>query len=300
MNNFLRFTLIFWVLALCIFSTVPLLALANGDLVNRLNETLNQSSIKQKELSILVTLHAEGKATEVFNLNTKEKFIPASLTKILTAGMSLEKYPVGFRFVTELLATGPVEGGQLKGDLFLKGGGDPSFVSESMWVLVNDFVRSGIKSVEGDLVVDDSRFDSERFDQGRDPQRVDRAYDAPVGAMSFNWNTVNIFVRPGKKKGDKAQVFIDPENSYIQLINKAVTGSSQSKRNLQASRKPNGKSTDMIVISGSIPQGGDEFVIYKGVSHPDLWSAHNLRSFLLKRDISIKGSIRSGRVPLEA
>ena len=35
-------------------------------------------------------------------------------------------------------------------------------------------------------------------------EESDRAYDAPVNALSFNWNTTSIYIRPGLKRGEKA------------------------------------------------------------------------------------------------
>lgn len=267
------------------------------DISTRLAQVVKGSSIKTEELSLLASLNESGQAEEVISINPEKGFIPASLTKILTAGMSLEKYPVGHRFVTQLSSVANIEDGTLKGNLFLKGGGDPSFVSESMWLIVNEFARTGIKVIEGDLVVDESRFDDQRFDSGRDPSRVDRAYDAPIGAMSFNWNSVNIFIRPGKKAGDKAIVFVDPENSYIHLVNQATTGKMGSKSKVVASRKANGSSSDTIIVSGSIPLANQEVVIYKGILHPDIWSAYNLKSFLENRRIQVKGEVKRGITP---
>ena len=65
-----------------------------------------------------------------------------------------------------------------------------------MWFLVNDFYRQNLKAIEGDIIVDDLLFDDIRFDKSRESARVDRAFDSPVGAMSFNWNSVNIFIKP--------------------------------------------------------------------------------------------------------
>lgn len=95
------------------------------DISTRLAQVVKGSSIKTEELSLLASLNESGKAEEVISINPEKGFIPASLTKILTAGMSLEKYPVGHRFVTQLSSVANIEDGALKGNLFLKGGGDP-------------------------------------------------------------------------------------------------------------------------------------------------------------------------------
>jgi len=245
-------------------------------------------------------LHQEGKTIRLLEHNHQRPFIPASLTKILTAAMSLEKYPPGHKFFTQLFSVALQEGKSLKGDIYFKGGGDPSFVSESMWRLVNEFYRTNIKTIEGDIVVDASRFDNKGFDSGRDPSRVDRAYDAPVGAMSFNWNSINIYIRPGSKPGGSAQVFADPSNNYITLINKVVTGKKGSHKRLKVSRKNKGAQSEILIVNGTIPQGGKEVVIYKGILQPDIWSGYHLRAFLQRRGITVTGIIRTGATPPQA
>jgi D-alanyl-D-alanine carboxypeptidase/D-alanyl-D-alanine-endopeptidase (penicillin-binding protein 4) len=183
---------------------------------------------------------------------------------------------------------------KVKGPLYLKGGGDPSFVSENMWFLVNAFMRTGVEVIDGDIIVDDSLFDAVRFDESREDNRVDRAYDAPVGAMSFNWNSINIFVRPGKK-GEKAQVFLDPESEYVKLENHAKT-SDGSKINIDVSRKKAGDQ-DVIVVNGSIGDDVREHVVFKNITRPDLWSGYQLKSFLAQRGIKVKGEVKHGNAP---
>jgi D-alanyl-D-alanine carboxypeptidase/D-alanyl-D-alanine-endopeptidase (penicillin-binding protein 4) len=168
-----------------------------------------------------------------------------------------------------------------------------------MWFLVNAFLRNKITKIDGDIVVDDSLFDNVRYDLSRQKERVDRAYDAPVGAMSFNWNSVNVFVRP-TSKGENAQVFVDPENDYIKLSNRAKTsGGSENKLMVdrQETKKGDG---DTIIVGGSIGQGLKEAVVFKNITEPDLWAGSNLKSFLAQRGIQITGKIRNAVTPEKA
>lgn len=226
-----------------------------------------------------------------------QNMIPASVTKLATAGAFLHHYLPGTKIKTQLLGSLPVDG-RLQGDLILKGGGDPSFVSETMWVLVNNFTRTGIKVIEGDIVVDDSLFDSERYDSSRLKDRVDRAYDAPTGAMSFNWNSVNIVFRPGRKVGDSGQIFLDPENSYMRLSGKITTVAGK-KINLSAERDQDGDG-DLIKVSGQIGVEVPEHIIFKNITRPDLWAGANLKSFLSQRGIEVKGKVKSAVTPASA
>ncbi|MEQ1721666.1 MAG: D-alanyl-D-alanine carboxypeptidase/D-alanyl-D-alanine-endopeptidase [Pseudobdellovibrio sp.] len=245
---------------------------------------LNKYKINSDDLSLQIL---DGEET-VFGLNENSKKIPASISKILTSFAVLKKFPVGQRFYTKLFYDGK--------NLYLQGGGDPAFVSENLWYLVNEFTRSDIKEIKGNIIVDDSLFDKVRFDESRESKRVDRAYDSPVGAMSFNWNAVNIFVKPAKV-GQKAQVKIDPDNDYYELVNNANTVSGSPKKELVVSISNTEK---LITVSGDVAQDMKEKGIFKSVSDPDIWSGHNLLYFLEQRDIAVLGKVIAGKVPVGA
>jgi D-alanyl-D-alanine carboxypeptidase/D-alanyl-D-alanine-endopeptidase (penicillin-binding protein 4) len=224
----------------------------------------------------------------VFALNENTKKIPASISKILTSFAVLKKFPLGQKFYTKLFYDG--------NNLYLQGGGDPGFVSENLWFLVNEFTRSDIKEIKGNIIVDDSLFDKVRFDESRESQRVSRAYDSPVGAMSFNWNAVNIFVKP-IKIGQKARVKIDPDNDYYELVNNTNTVSGIPKKELVVNISNTEK---LIIVSGDVAHDMKEKAIFKSISEPDMWSGHSLVYFLEQRDISVAGKVISGKVPKSA
>lgn len=242
---------------------------------------LKKYGLQPEHLSLLIKNDDET----VQSVNPKDKKIPASVSKVLTSYAVLKKFPLGSKFLTRLYTDNK--------NLYLEGGGDPSFVSENMWFMVNEFLRSGINTIEGDLVVDDSRFDQIRFDDSREDRRVDRAYDAPVGAMSFNWNSVNIFVKPGSV-GKKAMVYVDPDNHFFELQNNTQTVSGSAKKELVVSILNKDR---RIIVSGDVQIGSAEKAIFKNVGEPDTWSGYNLKAFLKQRGIEVKGNIRLGKTP---
>lgn len=265
-----------------------------------LQKIIKRSGIPESDLGLYLTSGEGENQVVILDINSKKKMIPASISKMATASASLEYFPPGYKFKTQLLTVGSTQDNVLKGDLYLKGGGDPGFVSENMWILVNHFKRNEIQKIEGDIVVDDSLFDQKRFDSSRQPERVDRAYDAPVGAMSFNWNSINIYVRPGAKAGEPAKVFLDPENDYVRLVNKtSTTGSNENK--IAASRvEDKNFGGDVIHVSGKIGKDAKEVVIFKNVTQPDIWAGYNLKSFLAQRGVVVTGKIRTGKAPEKA
>ena len=246
---------------------------------NAVLQVLKKHNINPSEVSIEI----RNDTDIVDSLNAKALKTPASVTKLLTTYTVLQKLPLGFKFKTQLFYDGT--------NLYLKGGGDPSFVSEKMWYLVNAFTRTQITSVK-DIIVDDTLFDQVRFDESRESKRVDRAYDSPVGAMSFNWNAVNIFVKPSEV-GQKAHVFVDPESDAYVLVNQTNTVNSVKKELVVSISNEDRK----ITVSGDVSKNAEEKAVFKAVSEPDMWSGIQLKAFLKQRNITSTGTIRRGQVP---
>ena len=281
-----------WGLAFGIVVSTNITAGADTGITEKVEKFLKREKLAQSHLGIAVFRGGSN----LVNINADKKFIPASITKLFTALAVLEHIPPGTKFNTKLGSSAKVENGVLKGDIYLIGGGDSGFVSETMWYLVNAFTREQIKEIEGDIVIDDTWFDDKRFDASREDHRVDRAYDAPVGAMSFNWNAINVFLRPGSKIGDPGKVFIDPANSYVVLDSNLTTAN---KSDYTVSRLRNSDGKDRIVVKGKIDRDSKEIAVYKGVSDPVAWSAENLRYFFTERGITVKGKFRAGKMPSE-
>lgn len=231
-----------------------------------------------------------------FSHNGDKKFVPASLSKIPTAGAVLDVLGLQHKYTTRVLMTGKIEGSELNGDLYLKGGGDPGLVSENYWSIVNELKRSGITKINGKIYVDDFSYDDDRYSNGRQNRRVDRAYDAPVGALSFNWNSINVFVRPGLQMGDSARVFLDPENEYVQLVNKCKTSN---KTDIKIDRETKNKK-DIITVSGSIDRNDSEKVVYKSITHPEIWAGYNFKAFLNRDGITYSREIERKLTPASA
>jgi D-alanyl-D-alanine carboxypeptidase/D-alanyl-D-alanine-endopeptidase (penicillin-binding protein 4) len=273
----------FWIL---FFNTT----LTFAAIKEEINQYIKANHFKDKNLGLLIV----GDDKTIYELNSKKLMIPASLTKIFTAGAVLKSMPMNTHFQTQLLSNGKIFNGTLNGNICLKGGGDPSFVSEKMWFLVNELTREEFKKIEGDVVIDASKFDDELIDSGRDSIRVDRAFDAPVSAMSFNWNSINVFIRPSEKIGLTAKVFTDPGNNYIELENKTTTGSESSKKSINVQRLKVGDH-DKILVTGSIPKNSNEIVFYKSITNPNLWSGEHLLQFLKQRNIEVTGKIKIGK-----
>lgn len=94
----------------------------------------------------------------IFTLNETKHLKPASTMKILTAGAALEFLGTNFEFKTELLTDGVIQNHVLKGSVFIKAGGDPTFNMHSLSLFLNDLKKEGIHSIDGNIVIDDSNY----------------------------------------------------------------------------------------------------------------------------------------------
>lgn len=231
----------------------------------------------------------------VYSHKEDRTLIPASNMKIITTAAALNTLGSQFTFKTEIYHTGTIQNGALNGDLYVKGYGNPLFVSERLWYLINELTREGFTKITGDLVLDNSYFDEEDLIASRIETGTERAYNAPLSALSFNFNVIAVYVRPGKL-GQKPKVIIDPDNNFIDIRNKAVTGKQDT---LVVSRiHESGK--NIIEVAGSYPEQVKERRFYRNITNPSLFYGAVFNKFLKDRGIHLNGKIKKGVTPSKA
>ena len=154
-----------------------------------------------------ITLDGVG---QVYARNADRGSIPASTQKIYTIGAALLRLGGDQRFITEIRSSTLVDGtGVLAGDLVVRASGDPSFSTAGVNALVDAAVRAGIKTVAGDLVVDESHFDSLRTNDGW------KASFTPGEVGSLSAFSVN-----GNHQGGKG--LLDPGTANLGLVRAAL------------------------------------------------------------------------------
>nr|WP_241735286.1 D-alanyl-D-alanine carboxypeptidase [Cyanobacterium stanieri] len=77
----------------------------------------------------------------------------ASLTKVATTLVALDKWSMDHRFLTKFYITGSINDGVLEGDLIVEAGGNPFFVWEDAITLAHEIEKLGIETVAGNLVI---------------------------------------------------------------------------------------------------------------------------------------------------
>jgi D-alanyl-D-alanine carboxypeptidase/D-alanyl-D-alanine-endopeptidase (penicillin-binding protein 4) len=131
----------------------------------------------------------DGKGDDVVAQNADEPFVPASVTKIVTAWLALEVLSADYRFETRFYLDD-------KRVLYVRGGGDPLLISEELALLATDLVAAvGKKPITG-MVLDASYYPSNLRIPGI--EETGEAYNALNSALAVNFNTVYA-LRSGNK-----------------------------------------------------------------------------------------------------
>lgn len=114
---------------------------------------------------------------------------PASTAKAITAAYALDRLGPGFRFRTRVVATGPVEGGALRGDLILLGGGDPTLDTDALAALARDLARTGVRTVSGRFLWHDRALPQVTAIDPDQPPHV--GYNPAISGLNLNYNRVH-------------------------------------------------------------------------------------------------------------
>lgn len=249
------------------------------------------------EVSIKVVSLKDG--TTVYEKNPDKKLIPASNLKLITSLIALKKLGPNYKFKTEFYTDGKIKEGIIEGNLYVKGYGDPYLVSEQLWLIVKDLHNKGIKEIKGDIIADDTYFDKERNSPGwyeASGEDLSRAYNAPNGALSLNFNTITVHVKAAEKIKEKPTAALDPDTKYARLINEAQTFKSYDTLTVL---RENINSKDTITIHGGIAKG-KEHVFLVNISKPDEYFLTVFKEFLEKEGIKVNGTLKSDITPKEA
>ena len=126
---------------------------------------------------------------------------PASTMKLLPTWAALDLLGPAYSWKTRAWSDVPVVKGVLKGNLYLQGGGDPLLTIERWWRFVNDLRQTGLRVIEGDIVIDQTRFTA----PDERPEDFDgkfwRTYNVLPDPMLVNWQSSDFTIRPSDDGG---------------------------------------------------------------------------------------------------
>lgn len=278
----------------------PLVLAAQGSLARRLDQLLNRAPFNRASWGVLV-LDEQGRT--VFERNADRLFVPASTAKLAVTAAASALLPPDYRLTTSVYGTGPLTDGVLQGDLVVYGRGDPGFaahcygpdtlaagVCDSMWTrvdaLADSLVARGVSEVAGAIVGDGSYFEGTLVHPEWEGYDLNWWYAAPVSALGFNDNSVNVTWRPGPRVGAPAVIRFEPDLGNFAFENRTRTTRSGTRRTIDFFRRPG---TTFIWGEGAVPLGHAGRTEYFALPDPNLYFAQALRAALERRGVGVAG-----------
>jgi D-alanyl-D-alanine carboxypeptidase/D-alanyl-D-alanine-endopeptidase (penicillin-binding protein 4) len=154
-------------LAAVFLSSAPGAAAGPIPLAKKLSRALSVPHVAKSRTGAVAVDLATGRAVYAHNLGLP--LIPASNEKLAITYACLLTLGPSFRFSTDAIGEGELDGSLWRGDLFLKGYGDPMLSTLDLLKLASQLYSQGIRRVSGQIVGDESFFDSKRTAPGWKP-----------------------------------------------------------------------------------------------------------------------------------
>jgi D-alanyl-D-alanine carboxypeptidase/D-alanyl-D-alanine-endopeptidase (penicillin-binding protein 4) len=167
-----------------------------------------------REAVTIAVVDAGGRETPRIWHRAEASVNPASIAKLATTFGALELLGPSYIWTTPVLVDGPVQGGVLQGNLYIKGQGDPRMGTERLWQLLRRVQGLGIQRISGDIVLDRSAFELGAHDPAAFDGEPLRPYNAAPDALLLNFRAVLLHLTP---VGGVAAVQMEPTLAGVQV-----------------------------------------------------------------------------------
>ncbi|MCY1063046.1 D-alanyl-D-alanine carboxypeptidase/D-alanyl-D-alanine-endopeptidase [Nannocystis sp. SCPEA4] len=209
--------------------------------------------------------------TVLFDFQGDVPLNPASNHKLLTTAAALDLLGADYRFETRVVRHGS--------DLVLVGEGDPSLDHVGLAALADEIAaRTDLASLQR-LVVDDAAFSPRRLAPGFSDSEIGLSYQAPSGALSLNFNTIEITVAPGP---EAPLVTVFPESTHVVVDNQATIGSGAPAVRTYARGEGDALET-VVEVTGRVRRRAKPVIQRRRISDPGLYTGGALAVMLAAR-----------------
>ena len=273
------------------FSLNPVIAGGKSYIQGKIDAVLGDSYLDGATVGVMVRNANTGEI--IYDYNSSYPLIPASNMKIIATSTSLAMLGPDFQYTTNIYGK-EIDNGVLKGDLILFSNGDPSYCvhfyeppTKVLDFMAKKLYSQGIRTIEGDLIGDDSFFDRELTGKGWKKYYQFDPYSAQISPLALNENVVDVRVYPGEGQSLPGVVTLFPPADIFEVSNQTKT--SNYDETVILSRQ---EGNNHITVSGWIPYDYSYIESYVTVHDPSLYTTSAFARILKDNGIEIKGNVR--------
>lgn len=252
---------------------------------------------------VTVTIRDRENGKELYSFRGQHLMRPASNMKLVSGAAALSILGESYKFKTEVYIDGHVENGVLHGNLYIKGGGDPTLNEEAFLQFAEKLKAYGITAIQGNLIGDDTLFPGETLPPGVDDEGETYCWGARISAISMSpdgdYDASSIIVTANPNQiGERPSFQVIPYLSGHEITNEANTVAAGEENTLEILRT-NG--TNQIVISGNLPQG-EVAKAWVSLQNPTINTLQFIKYIFEQKGIEFhaSSSIVQGAVPSSA
>lgn len=275
-------------------------------LKDQLDQAIAVRPLLTVKAKIGVALYDLETGTELYSRDGDKGLSLASNAKVLTAIAGLSTLGGGFRWRTAVFIDDKSldeTTGIVKGNLYVRGRGDPTLSVNDLRALALEIAARGIRTVQGQLIIDGTYFDNDVEAPHFAEQPKERAaFRAPVASFGVSRSAflVNVIGEPG----GTAKVWLEPDaGDHIVLKKVEVTSVSEGRTRLKVDIKQGGPKKDILEVDvvGQIRYADGHWWSKRRVDDPQRFAAEVFRKALADKGIKItKTKIGAGPVPINA
>lgn len=245
---------------------------------------LRKPAAESSSLSVYVT---DDSGNIVYQYDENRGLSTASTQKIFTAAAALDALGPDYRYTTTVAVSGKVINGELNGNLYITAGGDPTLGS---WryegYKPEDFLKKiaaalkaeNIRSVNGNLVVDDSCFDFQTVPGGWPWNDMGNYYGAGVWGLNWRENQFDLTL----KNGEIQSVNVDLPD--LQWVNEVKTGGNEDHSLIFTAPH-----STVGLVNGTLP--AKSMTVSGAMPDPPAAFGSELMKYLSKSQIGFKGKV---------
>lgn len=267
---------------------------------------LTRAKVPLDAVSVLL-VEAEGQLPPRLSHRASVPVNPASVMKLVTTYAALDLLGPAYRWRTPVYVEGAVRDGTLFGNLYLKGQGDPKLVAERLWLLLRRVQGLGIKTIAGDIVLDNNAFEAVTTDPSSFDGEPLRPYNATPEALLINFKSVLMTLVPDLTT-QQASVQFEPPLAGVQLQTSVPLSNGGSSANganganadcgdYRAALKADFSDATRIRFTGTYPAVCGEKVWPVAYADPKSYSVRAVEGLWRDMGGKLGGTVHTGVVP---